>query len=136
MGISKDGAVLSRERERESRSQNFGIDIPIFQKTYELYKLFYQYIVNFPKRDRYSLGKRLEDSIIEFLEAIIKASQLTKIEKLPVLQNASIKLDVIKVFIRLCNDLKILDTKKYLILQTSIQEIGKMLGGWIKASSM
>lgn len=66
----------------------------------------------------------------------MKASQLTKIEKLPVLQNASIKLDVIKVLIRLCNDLKILDTKKYLILQTSIQEIGKMLGGWIKASSI
>ncbi len=129
-------AKLYRERERESRAPNFGIDIPIFQKTYELYKLFYQFVVTFPKRDRYSLGQRLENSIIEFLEAIIKASQLTKIEKLPVLQNASIKLDVIKVLIRLCNDLRILDTKKYLTLQALIQEIGKMLGGWIKASSI
>ena len=27
-------------------------------------------------------------------------------------------------------ELKLLDSKKYLTLQTNIQEIGRMLGGW------
>lgn len=73
--------------------------------------------------------------MLELLELIMSASQLTKTEKLLVLQNASVKLDLIKVLIRLCKDLKILDNKKYLALQSSLQEIGRMLGGWIKASS-
>jgi len=68
------------------------------------------------------------------MESVILASQLSKIEKLPILQKASIRLDVLKVLIRLCKDLKVLDNKKYLILESQIQEIGRMLGGWIKAS--
>jgi hypothetical protein len=110
------------------------LDIPIFQKVYELYKLLYQYVASFPKKDRYTLGQRAENSLLDFMESVILASQLSKIEKLPILQKASIRLDVLKVLIRLCKDLKVLDNKKYLILESNIQEIGRMLGGWIKAS--
>lgn len=115
-------------------NSHIGFDIPIFQKTYELYKLFYQYLFNFPKKDRYTIGQRCENAILDLLEAITQAGQLPKIEKLPVLQKASIKLDLTKVLIRLCKDLKILDNKKYLTLESELQEIGRMLGGWIKAS--
>jgi len=111
------------------------LDIPIFQKVYELYKLLYQYVASFPKKDRYTLGQRVENSLLDFMESVILASQLSKTEKLPILQKASIKLDVLKVFIRLCKDLKVLDNKKYLILKSQVQEIGRMLGGWIKAST-
>jgi four helix bundle protein len=111
------------------------LDIPIFQKVYELYKLLYQYVASFPKKDRYTLGQRVENSLLDFMESVILASQLSKTEKLPILQKASIKLDVLKVFIRLCKDLKVLDNKKYLILESQVQEIGRMLGGWIKAST-
>jgi four helix bundle protein len=116
-------------------SGKLNLDIPIFQKVYELYKLLYQYVASFPKKDRYTLGQRVENSLLDFMESVIFASQLSKTDKLPVLQKASIKLDVLKVFIRLCKDLKILDNKKYLILESQIQEIGRMLGGWIKAST-
>ena len=30
-------------------------------------------------------------------------------------------------------DIKSIDNKKYLALQTTIDEIGRMLGGWIKS---
>jgi len=114
---------------------NRTFDFPIFQKTYETYKLFYSYLVNFPKKDKYTLGQRCENALLDFLEAITLAGSLSKAEKLPILQKASAKLDLAKIFIRLCKDLKILDNKKYLALESSLQEIGKMLGGWIKSSS-
>jgi len=72
---------------------------------------------------------------LDFLETIVIAGGLSKTEKFPVLQKASTKLDLAKIFIRLCKDLKILDNKKYLELESSLQEIGRMLGGWIKSSS-
>ena len=86
-------------------------------------------VAHFPKKDRYAIG------ILGLIEDIITASQLSKSEKVPTLQAASIKLDILKVLIRCCKDLKIVDNKNYLLLEAQLQEIGKMLGGWIKAST-
>ena len=109
--------------------------IPVFNKTYELYKTFYGYLATFPKKDRYTLGQKCELVLLDLLEGIILASSLSKEEKLPILKTASLKLDVLKVLFRLGKDLKIIESKKYLILEGFLQEIGKMLGGWIKATS-
>jgi hypothetical protein len=45
---------------------------------------------------------------------------------------ASNKFETLKVFIRLLHELKIIDQKKYVVLQSAIQEIGRMFGGWMK----
>lgn len=110
-------------------------DIPIFIKTYELYKSFYEYLPSFPKKDRYTLGQRCEIALLDLIEAIIVASNLSKQEKLPVLKKASTKVDVIRVLFKLGKDLKVIENKKYLELETSVSEIGKMLGGWIRMTS-
>jgi hypothetical protein len=107
-------------------------DIPIFKKTYELYKEFYGLRNNIPKQDRFAIWQRCGNLILEILEYILNASQLSKIEKPPMLQKASAKLNLLRVFIRLCRDTKVLDNKRYIQLEQNIDEIGKMLGGWIK----
>ncbi|PIX92402.1 hypothetical protein COZ26_02025, partial [Candidatus Kuenenbacteria bacterium CG_4_10_14_3_um_filter_39_14] len=103
-------------------------DIPIFKKTYELYKEFYGFRNTVSKQDRYTIWQRCEDLILEILEYILGASQLSKIEKLPILQKASTKLNLLRVFLRLCKDTKVLDSKKYIRLEQNVDEIGRMLG--------
>ena len=109
-------------------------DIPIFKKTYELFKLSYEYRFTVPKQDRYALWQRCEDTIIDVLKGIFQASHLPKKEKLPVLENVSVQINCLRVFIRLAKDVKAIDNKKYLRLETVIDEIGRMIGGWIKAT--
>lgn len=46
---------------------------------------------------------------------------------------ANNKFETLKIFIRLLRELNILDQKKYIVLQTHIQEIGKMFGGWLRS---
>jgi len=46
----------------------------------------------------------------------------------------SVKLDLLKVLIRLSKDSQAMNNSNYLKLQVSLQEIGKMLGGWLRAS--
>jgi len=104
-------------------------------KTYEFYKNFYANLSLFPKKDRYTLGLKCEAVLLELLEAIILASNLSKQEKLPVLRNASLKIDLLKVFFKLGKDLKIIENKKYIEFENSISEIGKMIGGWIKTTN-
>ena len=115
-------------------SSGLNLDIPIFTKSYELYKIFYGYLPTFPKKDRYTLGQKCENILLDLIEAIMLASSLSKQEKPPILKQASLKLDLLKVLFRLGKDLKILDNKKYLVLEGYLQEIGRMLGGWIKTT--
>ncbi len=109
------------------------LDIPIFKKTYDLYKTFYGYRSDISKQDRHTIWVRCETTILEVLEGIILASQLAKNDKLVILQGASVKLNVLRVLIRLTKDIKAIDNKKYITLETIIDEIGRMLGGWIRS---
>ncbi len=109
------------------------LDIPIFKKTYDLYKTFYSYRTLIPKQDRYTICERCDTLILEILENILAASKLQKTEKLPALEAASMKLNFLRVFIRLMKETKAIDGKKYIALETMIDEIGRMLGGWIRS---
>ena len=67
------------------------------------------------------------------IEGAIQASISDKLEKLISLKNASLKLDLLKFFLQISWEIKSLDNKKYIKLSEKLNEIGKMLGGWIKS---
>ncbi|MFH1162229.1 MAG: four helix bundle protein [Candidatus Jorgensenbacteria bacterium] len=108
-------------------------DIPIFKKIYELYKTFHGLRALINKQDRYTVWQKSEETILEILEHILSASQAAKADKPPLLQKASVKLNLLRVFIRLMKDARTLDNKKYTALESLVDEIGRMLGGWIKS---
>ena len=110
------------------------LDIPIFKKTYDLYKTFYGYRSVIPKQDRYTIWQRCESLILDILEGILFASQTAKNEKLPILEKTSMRLNFLRIFIRLMKETKVIDNKKYTALQELIDEIGRMLGGWIRST--
>ena len=102
----------------------------IFKKIYDLILLIYQYVRLFPRQDKFILGERIENAAIDLLESTIKANQLQ--DKVSLLLDVNTKLDILRVYIRLAKDLRLLDIKKYEDISGHITEIGKMLGGWIK----
>ncbi len=110
------------------------LDIPIFKKSYNLYKEFYELRLSVPKQDRYTLWQKCENLLIEIIEGILLASQQSKSEKLPALEKTSVKLNFLRVCIRLMKDIKAIDTKKYIVIEANLDEIGRMLGGWIKST--
>ena len=110
------------------------LDIPIIKKSYDLYKQFYSLRLTVPKQDRYALWLKCENLLITILEGILMASQQSKIEKLPTLEKVSVKLNFLKICIRLMKDVKAITPKMYIIIEADLDEIGKMLGGWIKST--
>ncbi len=108
-------------------------DIPIFKNTYEFYQSIYSLRLRIPKQDRYTLWQRVENTTLDLIEGILKASELSKQAKLPVLEDVSTKLNLLRILIRLMRDIKAIDGSKYTRLQQKIDEIGRMLGGWIKS---
>jgi len=110
------------------------LDIPILKRSYDLYKEFYNLRLTVPKQDRYVLWQKCENTLITVLEGILLASQQSKIEKLPTLERTSVKLNFLKVCVRLMKDVKAINSKNYIIVEANLDEIGKMLGGWIKST--
>ena len=86
----------------------------------------------FPKVKRYTLGQKLDDNTLEVLELLysIPLSQ----DRLPILTEISIKLDVLRMLLRLSKDTQALSDKNYISLQQELSEIGRMLGGWIRST--
>ncbi|HUC31135.1 MAG TPA: diversity-generating retroelement protein Avd [Candidatus Paceibacterota bacterium] len=108
-------------------------DIPIFKKSYDLYQTFHSYRDMVKKRDRHTIWERSENAILDVIEGILAASEVPKTEKLSILKHVSVKLNLLRVFFRLAKDSKVIDAKKYMALEEKIDEIGRMLGGWIKS---
>lgn len=113
---------------------NDSFDTPIFNQTYGFYKEIYSFRVTIPKSDRYAVWQRVENTTLEVLEGILVAIGLPKNEKVGILEEASRKLNILRIFVRLSKDVKAIDNKKYIILQEKLDEIGRMLGGWIKST--
>ena len=80
------------------------------------------------------MGQRIDDTTLLIFENLIQASQTKGEDKIHLLVIASVKLDILKIFIRLAKNVQALDNKNYLTLQELLQEIGKMLGGWLRAT--
>jgi hypothetical protein len=109
------------------------LDIPIFHKIYDLYKLLHAYHQRIPKAERYTLWQKCENTTLALLEALIETSHSKGEERTEALYSISHRLDLLKVLIRLAKDTRTIDNQQYLEIQSMIQEIGKMVGGWIKS---
>ena len=104
----------------------------IFKDTYEFYQRLYQNLATVPKRDRFTWGQRCETIALEALTLSAKADYLTRNEKRIAVHALSFQVDLLKIFLRLGSDLKILDYKKYLARSGELIAIGRMIGGWMK----
>jgi hypothetical protein len=109
------------------------LDIPIFHKIYDLYKLLHSYYQQIPKFERYTLWQKCETTTLAILEALIATSYQKGEERVHSLYLMSHKLDLLKVLLRLAKETRAINHQQYLAAQTIVYEIGKMLGGWIKS---
>jgi len=101
---------------------------------YGLYQTWNELLLNFPKSQRYTLGADCNTKILEILELVIMAGTIAdKQVKRSKLKQASAKLDLLRLQVRLAKDCRCISNKQYLDVQKCIQEAGRMLGGWIKS---
>ena len=96
-----------------------------------LYKEIYQTGKKIPKRDRFGLYARVENTILTCLKLSIEAALAEPPAKIRPIKELRIALAVSKRLIRLCQELEILEEKKYFFLQEKVIEASKMAAGWL-----
>lgn len=106
--------------------------LPIIQKLVAAYKLWQEILLDFPKISRYTLGTKIDSLLLESMEEILSAGALNPAERLIKIKKAIKKFNSAKFLLQIAWEIKSLSNKKYIVLSEKLEEIGRMLGGWLK----
>ena len=104
----------------------------IKQKLEDAIQYAYVAFKRFPKSERFTLVADLKKSLVRMLELVIRANKSR--DKMPILYQIDTELDVFRSLVRLSMNLKFLPLKQYEILSLKVNEVGRLLGGWMKQS--
>ncbi len=105
-------------------------DLPIFIKWLDFLEWLLPVTERFPKRVRFTFSDRLNSLALDVVEDLIEARYAKN--KQEYLRRANLRLEKLRVLLRLSHRMHYLDYKRYEHAMRQINEVGKMLGGWMR----
>ena len=105
-------------------------DLLVIKKGYDFSKWLLQHTGKFPKSYRFSVGAKLENAILDFIEFATVANM--RKDKLPLLKKADEALARLRLLFRLSYEMRFVNLKSYEFGSKQVNELGRLLGGWIK----
>ena len=105
--------------------------LPGLHKLKTAYLAWFESYSTRAKIHRHTIGRRVDDLLIESVELISAAGFAEKVDKPSLIRLAVRKLDTTKLLLLILWETKSLDDKKYTALSVQLEEIGGNLGGWI-----
>jgi len=88
-------------------------------------------VEKFPRAQKFLLGDRIQTTALDVLEALIEATYSR--DRRGQLARANLGLEKLRVLFRLAAELRHLDLRRYEYAARSINGIGRLVGGWLKA---
>ena len=88
-------------------------------------------VEKFPRSQKFLLGERIQTQSLDCLERLIEATYSRN--RAGALAQANLGLEKLRFMFRLAYDLRHLDLRRYEHAAKSLDEIGRLVGGWVKA---
>lgn len=109
-------------------------ELTLYQKQYDLILYAFPIINRFPKAQRFVLGQQIQNCLLGIARLIVQANK-QRGNRLPILAQVDIEIEQLRLLIRLAKDLRLLSVPQYGALAERSNEIGRLLGGWIKSQT-
>lgn len=104
--------------------------LPVLEKAKIIYTNWLQIHRNIERTARFGLGLKIDNLFLELLGFLRKAVYTPADKKIILLDAAIEKTDEIRFFLQILWENKFCPNKQYILLETEIQNLGRMLGGW------
>ncbi len=104
---------------------------PIFTRTYDLLCWLIPMTTKFPRQQRFVLAEAVQQTALRLQEQFVEAAYAER--PLPLLQASDVTLTKLRVYLRLCRDLELMSLNQYEHASRMVDEVGRLLGGWIKS---
>jgi hypothetical protein len=108
------------------------LEIPLVSVLFVVYEKAHKILFSLPKFERYTLGEKIENTILEAIELVIIANGTSKFDKEKMLLRVNAKIELLKILYRLVLNCQMVEGHKYLEIEKDLQEAGKQTQGWIK----
>ena len=105
---------------------------PAVEAHFQLINWLMPTIARFPREQRFLLGDRILATALDVLEALIEATYTR--ERRTQLARANLGLEKLRFFFRLAHEQRHLDARRYEHAARAVDEVGRLVGGWAKAS--
>ena len=106
-------------------------ELTVITKTYDLILWSCNHLSQFPRNHSFVLSERIERNHYGLLETLIAAKYTKNRQRL--LEDANLSLEVLRFQMRLAKDLQCLKVESYGFAAKSIDEIGRLVGGWFRS---
>ena len=104
---------------------------PALEEMYQFLLWLLPTIDKFPRSRKFVLGDRIENAALDVMDSLIAATY-TRGRDRP-LADANLGLERLRFLIRLSNEMRLIDNRRYEHAARAIDGIGRFVGGWIKA---
>ena len=106
---------------------------PVFTLLTELAAWSLDRTVAFPKSHRFTFGERMDNLALDCLELCLEAIYQPPAGKRAPLRRLNLQLEKLRLFWRMVCDKKWISLQQLAFVITEIDEIGRMVGGWLKS---
>ena len=107
-------------------------ELLVITKMYDYLKWVSPIINRLPRDRKYSLGDRFLNRLYDSLEDMIRA-KYRRTQKVEILEKVNINLEICRYYQRLLYEENLWSIKRYKYSSEIINEVGKLLGNWIKS---
>lgn len=114
--------------ERSDHSRKSGVAL---EKTYKFLLWLIPAVEKFPRSQKFLLGDRMQTLALDVQEALIEATYSKN--PAPHLLACNMRLEKLRFLFRLAMDLRYLDLGRYEFAARAIDEVGRLVGGWLQA---
>jgi len=104
---------------------------PAVEAHFQLIAWLMQTVERFPRSQKFLLGDRIHNTAMDVLEALIEATYTR--DRRGHLARANLGLEKLRFFLRLAFEQRYLDARRYEHAARSIDDVGRLIGGWAKA---
>ena len=107
-------------------------NLPVYKTSYDLLILIFSLVKEFSKEYKYTLWDSIKKELLELIKNVYKANSSFD-NRLINIKNARENIETLRLYIRLCKDLKIINLKNFVDVSEKIESISKQLFSWEKS---
>jgi hypothetical protein len=108
-------------------------EMVIFARTFDLLEWLLPKSERFPRAYRTTVTQRLMDAALDLREALAAAEARAGRTRLAALRDADAALSRLRIYLRLVHRWRWLSDGQYAHVGSMVGEIGRLLGGWLRA---
>lgn len=107
-------------------------ELPVYRDTYQLILRIFEITKEFSKEYKYTIGQDMKRDALSLMRSIYRANKHdNRTAHLEVFLD---ELELLKLEIRLCVDMKLMPIRKQAVISELLERIGKQVTGWRNAT--